>query len=79
VYWSAWGLDWEDIGGERIAELVARDLDPGSIVLLHDSARYADRPTAQATAQAIPAIAAAAAARGLEWTTLGDALPHQRG
>lgn len=79
VYWSAWGLDWEDIGGERIAELVARDLDPGSIVLLHDSARYADRSTAQATAQAIPAIAAAAAERGLEWTTLGDALPHQRG
>jgi peptidoglycan/xylan/chitin deacetylase (PgdA/CDA1 family) len=74
VYWSAWGLDWEAIGPDRIADLVARDLGPGSIVVLHDSPRYADRPTAQATADAIPAIAAAAAERGLEWVTLGDAL-----
>ena len=74
VYWSAWGLDWEDLGGERVADLVARDLAPGAIVLLHDSPRYADRPSAGATADAIPLIAAAAAERGLEWTTLGEAL-----
>jgi peptidoglycan-N-acetylglucosamine deacetylase len=75
VYWSAWGLDWEDIGGDRVADLVARDLDAGAIVLLHDSPRYADRPTAQATADAIPAIAAAAAERGLQWATLSEAMP----
>ena len=74
VYWSAWGLDWETIGPERIAELVTRDLAEGAIALLHDSPRYADRSSAQATADAIPAIAAAAAERGLEWVTLGDAL-----
>jgi peptidoglycan/xylan/chitin deacetylase (PgdA/CDA1 family) len=74
VYWSAWGLDWEEIGPDRIADLVIRDLAAGSIVVLHDSPRYADRPSAQATAEAIPAIAAAAAERGLEWTTLGQAL-----
>jgi len=72
VYWSSWGLDWEDIGPDRIADLVIRDLSPGAIVLLHDSPRYADRPSAQATADAIPLIAAAAAERGLEWTTLSD-------
>ena len=74
VYWSSWGLDWEDIGGDRIADLVTRDLDAGAIVVLHDSPRYADRPSAQPTADAIPAIAAAAAERGLEWVTLGQAL-----
>src|SRR4051794_34125360 len=26
VYWSAWGLDWETIGADRIADLVLRDL-----------------------------------------------------
>ena len=74
VYWSAWGLDWEDIGPDRIADLVVRDLGPGAVVVLHDSPRYADRPSAQATAQAIPAIAAAAADQGLKWATLGQAL-----
>ena len=72
VYWSAWGLDWEDIGPDRIADLVIRDLSPGAIVVLHDSPRYADRRSAVATAEAIPLIAAAAAERGLEWTTLSD-------
>ena len=74
VYWSAWGLDWEDIAPERIADLVVRDLDAGTIVLLHDSIRYADRPSARPTAEAIPAIAAAAAERGLQWATIGEAL-----
>jgi peptidoglycan-N-acetylglucosamine deacetylase len=74
VYWSAWGLDWEEIPAERIVDLVVRDLEPGAIVVLHDSARYAFRSTAQATAEAIPAIAAAAADRGLEWVTVGQAI-----
>ena len=66
VYWSAWGSDWEPIPPERIAETVIRDLDPGAIVLLHDSARYATRPSAAPTAEALPAILAARRERGLE-------------
>jgi peptidoglycan/xylan/chitin deacetylase (PgdA/CDA1 family) len=61
VYWSAWGEDWEDIGADRIADFVARDLSDGLVILLHDSARYAHRPSARATAAAIPLIAAAMA------------------
>ena len=75
VYWSAWGSDWEDIPPERIADLVVRDLVPGAIVLLHDSARYAGRPSATPTAEAIPLIAEQAAARQLELVTLGEASP----
>ena len=71
MLWSAWGMDWEPIPAERIAELVARDLAPGAIVLLHDSARYAPRPDAAATAEAIPLIAAAAAAAGVELGPVG--------
>src|SRR5438067_2539362 len=73
VYWSAWGSDWEDIPPERIAELVVRDLLPGAIVLLHDSARYAGRPSATATAEAVPLIAERASESGLELVTLGEA------
>ncbi|HEX4733879.1 MAG TPA: polysaccharide deacetylase family protein [Thermoleophilaceae bacterium] len=61
VYWSAWGEDWEDIGPDRIADFAIRDLSDGAVILLHDSARYAHRPSARATAAAIPPIAAAMA------------------
>jgi peptidoglycan-N-acetylglucosamine deacetylase len=66
VYWSGWGGDWDPIPAERIAELAIRDLDPGAILLLHDSARYATRPSAAPTAEALPAILAAMRERGLE-------------
>lgn len=65
IYWSAWGEDWEDIGPDRIADCVTRDLSDGAVILLHDSARYAPRSSARATAAAIPLIAAAMADRHL--------------
>jgi peptidoglycan/xylan/chitin deacetylase (PgdA/CDA1 family) len=75
VYWSAWGLDWETISAERITELVAHDLDDGSIVLLHDSARYAQRPSAAPTVEAVRAIAAQAEAGALRLGSLGEMAP----
>jgi peptidoglycan/xylan/chitin deacetylase (PgdA/CDA1 family) len=76
VYWSAWGLDWEGIAPERIAELVARDLSEGAIVLLHDSSRYAPRESADATVEAIPLIAAEASSRGLALAPIGELAPE---
>jgi peptidoglycan/xylan/chitin deacetylase (PgdA/CDA1 family) len=73
AYWSTWGLDWEPLPSEWISRRVNRDLDDGSIVLLHDSARYAARPSAVETARAIAAIADRAAELGLDLVTLGDA------
>ena len=65
VYWSAWGEDWETLAPDRIVDFVTRDLEPGVVILLHDSPRYGHRPSARPTADAIPRIAAAAAQRGL--------------
>jgi peptidoglycan/xylan/chitin deacetylase (PgdA/CDA1 family) len=73
AYWSTWGLDWEPLSSQRIALRVNRDLDDGSIVLLHDSARYAARPSAGETARAIEAIAGRAAELGLDLVTLDEA------
>jgi peptidoglycan/xylan/chitin deacetylase (PgdA/CDA1 family) len=72
VYWSSWGMDWEAIAADRIADLVSRDLDDGAVVLLHDSPRYGHRPDANATAEAIPAIAACARERDLRLAPLGE-------
>jgi len=66
VLWSAWGLDWEPLPAKRIADLVLTDLQPGSIVVLHDSARYAPRASAEPTADALGEIAAGAARLGIE-------------
>ena len=74
VYWSAWGLDWEDVGCDRIADVVSTQVDDGAIVLLHDSARYARRQSAQPTAQAITPIAQGIRDRGLALTSLGQAV-----
>jgi len=74
AYWSAWGQDWEESPPDRIASLVERDLTRGAIVLLHDSARYAQRGQATATAAAVPLIAAAATERGLDLLSLSAAM-----
>lgn len=73
AYWTAWGQDWEESSPERIASLVGRDLSPGSVVLLHDSARYAQRASAAATAGAVPLITTRAAGAGLDLVTLSAA------
>ena len=70
VYWSAWGMDWETISAERVLDIVERDLSPGAIVVLHDSARYGHRPDVEATVDAIGPIAEAARERGLEFGPL---------
>lgn len=73
AYWSTWGLDWEPIASNRIARRVERDLDDGAIVLLHDSARFANRPSAIETAGAIEPIAERAASLRLDLITLSEA------
>jgi peptidoglycan-N-acetylglucosamine deacetylase len=74
VYWSGWGADWEPVPAERIAELAGRDLADGAILLLHDSPRYAARPSAAPTADALALLAERAQTAGLGLAALGDSL-----
>jgi peptidoglycan/xylan/chitin deacetylase (PgdA/CDA1 family) len=74
AYWSAWGQDWEPLPAARIAALVERDLRPGAVVLLHDSALYAERGDARPTVEAVPLIAAAARDEGIALVSLAGAL-----
>jgi peptidoglycan/xylan/chitin deacetylase (PgdA/CDA1 family) len=74
VHWSAWGFDWEPIAAEEIAELVSADLAEGTIVVLHDSARYAPREDARPTVEAVGLVTGAAAERGLSLLPVGECL-----
>lgn len=79
VYWSAWGLDWEEVGPERIADVASSQLDDGGILLLHDSARNARRASAVPTARAVEMIADRTRERGFSLTTLGEAVAAAEG
>lgn len=74
TYWSAWGLDWEPIDAARIADLVEADLSEGSIVVLHDSTRYAPREDARPTVEALSLVAGAARRRGLSLLPVGECI-----
>ena len=78
VGWSCWGCDWSRrVTGASVARRVEAGLDPGAIVLLHDSDAYAAEECFLATAAALPAIATATRQRSLMPVTLGRA--HQTG
>lgn len=79
AYWSAWGQDWEPDSASHIARLVLRDLDAGSVVLLHDSALYAQRDDPRPTVEAIPLIAESVRRMGLDIVSLGTALDGDGG
>jgi peptidoglycan/xylan/chitin deacetylase (PgdA/CDA1 family) len=72
VYWSSWGLDWEAIPAERVADLALTDLVDGAIVVLHDSVRYGHRPDTFPTAEAVTRLAARAAELELRVAPLGE-------
>ena len=73
VYWSAWGMDWEPIGPDRIADLACRDLDDGMVLVLHDSPRSAARESAAPTVEALPAILEHTTKMGVSLGPVGDA------
>jgi peptidoglycan/xylan/chitin deacetylase (PgdA/CDA1 family) len=79
AYWSAWGQDWEEIPAAEIARLALRGFGAGSVILLHDSALYADRENAGPTLEAVPIVAGAARDLGLNLVSLAAALDGSGG
>jgi peptidoglycan/xylan/chitin deacetylase (PgdA/CDA1 family) len=79
VYWSTWGHDWEPVGAAHIARRTRSGLEDGAIVLLHDSARYAERTSAQPTLDALGPIASDLRSRGLRPVTLSQSTPVDPG
>jgi peptidoglycan/xylan/chitin deacetylase (PgdA/CDA1 family) len=69
AYWSAWGL----IDANAISTEVTANLSDGAIVLLHDTARYGRRASADPTADALRTIVPHGRKLGLSWTTLTEA------
>jgi peptidoglycan-N-acetylglucosamine deacetylase len=75
VHWSAIGNDWlEDATGRSVADLILPGLEPGAIVLLHDSRRGKSmNPETVVAATAL--LLDELADRGLRARAVGDILP----
>jgi len=73
VQWSVAGFDWKKLTGSEIATRVLREVEPGSVILLHDgdSARRRDR---SATVAALPMIIEGLRVRGLNVVPLSQLL-----
>lgn len=57
VLWSHWGRDWQaKATSESIADLVSADLQPGSVMLLHDADDYGASGSWRNTAAALPRV-----------------------
>jgi peptidoglycan/xylan/chitin deacetylase (PgdA/CDA1 family) len=67
--WSAGVWDTDRPGSARVAARAIRALRPGAVLLLHDGGAGADRSQ---TVAALPAIIAAARARGLRLVTVPE-------
>jgi peptidoglycan/xylan/chitin deacetylase (PgdA/CDA1 family) len=76
VHWSAWGREWEEPDGSSVAERVSRSLEPGAIVLLHDSDFTSPTGTVDRVLDALGDIAADLERRGLAATTLTELVPR---
>jgi peptidoglycan/xylan/chitin deacetylase (PgdA/CDA1 family) len=77
VLWSRWGWDWS--ARATPASIAARigAPEPGEILLLHDSDRYAAPDSWRATLAALPLILEPLHARGLTARSLGQLAPRE--
>jgi peptidoglycan-N-acetylglucosamine deacetylase len=76
VHWSAWGREWDEPDGRSVAERVSRSLEPGAIVLLHDSDVTSPQGTVDRVIDALGLIAEDLGRRGFSSVTLSHMVPR---
>jgi peptidoglycan/xylan/chitin deacetylase (PgdA/CDA1 family) len=72
AHWSAWGREWEAPDARAVAGRIVRSLEPGAIVLLHDSDDTSPPGTVDRVVDALRVIADELSTRGLSSATLSD-------
>lgn len=73
VQWSVAGFDWQKLSASEIANKVLKDVEAGSIILLHDG-DSANRRDRRQTVKAVPLIIEGLRERGLRVAPLREIL-----
>lgn len=74
VLWSAWGKEWAESSAEAVMDRLWGGLEPGAILLLHDSDEVPPPGKAERTLQTLRLLAPALERRGLRGVTLDTLL-----
>lgn len=77
VLWSAWGHEWTGQGPQPVLARVMRALDPGGIVLLHDTDECCPPGTARRVHAVLPMVAEHLELRGLRAVSLDQLMAAQ--
>jgi peptidoglycan/xylan/chitin deacetylase (PgdA/CDA1 family) len=77
VLWSRWGHEWGEPDAESVLARLAGGLEPGAILLLHDTDVVPPPGKAARTHEVLPMLAEALAERGLEAVTLDELVPDR--
>ena len=72
ILWSAWGREWTTGDASAVSERIARRLDPGAVVLLHDNDRFGPAGMWRVARAAIEGVAREMRERRLEAVTLDE-------
>lgn len=75
VLWSRWGHEWAEPDEAAVMARLARGLEPGAIVLLHDTDVVPPPGKAARTHAVLPLLAEALDRRGLRSVTLDELVP----
>lgn len=75
VLWSAWGREWVDGDPESVLSRLDGGLEPGAVVLLHDSDTLCPPGTAARTWRVLELLAPIMARRALRSVTLDELIP----
>jgi len=74
VLWSAWGREWTTTDHRAVATRIVRRLEPGAVVVLHDSDAFGPAGMWRTALRALDAVAAAVDEAGLRAVTLAELL-----
>ena len=74
VLWSAWGREWAASSPDEVVHRVLGGVEPGAIVLLHDSDATSPDGTADLVLDALEPLVVGLRSRGLGLVTLDDLL-----
>ena len=78
VLWARWGKDWEARATPRSVVETLGPPEPGDILLLHDSDRYAAPGSWRATLGALPVVLEEISCRGIKTCSVGELLDGEK-
>jgi peptidoglycan-N-acetylglucosamine deacetylase len=77
IGWNVDSFDWTNPGTDKIVSNVVNNIEPGSIILMHDVSNKDKVPNRDQTIEALPQIIQILTNQGYSFLTVSELLSHQ--